>query len=134
VAELDLDALRRLDQALREPCPPTSHSEADALDPVLDQLPSIIAALERGAHAEPLLRGAGTYPDVNSLRLGTRWYTRAHGLERSATLRGLRTGTVSKGRRVYAFAVIETPSGSGSIEDWKLDDFVNGWWSEGSGG
>jgi hypothetical protein len=71
---------------------------------------------------------SGGYPDINHLVTGSRWYTRGHGAERAATLRGLRTGSVSKGRRVYAYAIIETPPGSGSIEDWKLDDFVNAWW------
>lgn len=67
------------------------------------------------------------YPDVNGLPLGSRWYTRGYGPERQATLRGLRTGSVAKGRRVYVFAIIESPPDSGIVTELKADDFVNAW-------
>lgn len=69
----------------------------------------------------------GVYPDVDGLPLGSRWYTRGYGPERIATLRGLRTGSVTKGRRVYVFAIIESPPDSGQISELKADDFVNAW-------
>jgi hypothetical protein len=104
---------------------PELRRRAAALLEARADLRALLAIVDDAIPAERQLRGRA---DVDGLSMGSRWYTRGHGPERIATLRGLYVGAVPKGRRCYAFAVIETPPSSGSTEDWKLDDFVNAWW------
>lgn len=65
---------------------------------------------------------------ANPLTNGRKWYSRGRGPERQAILRGLRIGTIPKGRRIRVFAQVEQPPGSGLVTEYELDKFVNLWW------